>query len=55
MGLFLGHLCVKNPDEKRRLTYAISIIHFMAKIAYYQMRVSKVVIYQPFIVFYGNI
>ena len=55
MGLFLGHLCEKNPDEKIRLTFAISISHVMAKIAYYQMRVSKMVIYQPFIVFFGHI
>ena len=55
MGLFLGHLCKKNPDEWIRITFAISIIHFVTKTAYYQMSVSKGVIYQSFIVFFGNI
>ena len=44
MGLFLGHLCKKNPDERRRVNFAISIIHFVTKTAYYQISVSKVVI-----------
>ena len=55
VGMFLVHLCVKYPDEYRRLIFAISIIHFVAKTTYYQMRESKVVIYQLFIVFFGNI
>lgn len=45
MDRFLGHLCVKNPDEKIRLTFAIRTIHVMAKIANYHMRVSTSVIY----------